>query len=479
MPATCVIMNIYQYFTIFLNNNKKLRGEFSMFFRQFFDEKLAQHSYLVGCQKTGEAIIIDPKRVLDDYEKVAKAEGLKITHATETHIHADFASGLRDVSRKFDATLFVSDEGDAEWKYQNMPKDTVFLKDRDIFHVGNIHFEVIATPGHTPESISFVVRDNGVDEPMGIFTGDFLFVGDVGRPDLLEKAAHYEGTTEIGAKDLYDSLKKLDKYPDYLQIWPGHGAGSACGKSLGAVPLSTLGYERQFNWALNTPNKAAFVEEITDAQPEPPNYFAKMKQVNKEGLPEFNLKNIPTGTPETLVGQIFDLRRSDAFADGFITGSINLPYNKGFVMQAGWFLDYNQPLTIIGDVEKSKEYQKDLASIGFDNIERIVSQDDIADLINDSYEKVSPETFIENYKNKNVLDVRGLGEYNAGNVENSIHRHHGTMQDASIPFDKDEDIYVHCKGGGRSAIAVSVLKARGYKNAKNVLKGYDGFKDKI
>lgn len=148
-------------------------------------------------------------------------------------------------------------------------------------------------------------------------------------------------------------------------------------------------------------------------------------------------------------------------------------------MQAGWFLDYNQPLTIIGDVEKSKEYQKDLASIGFDNIERIVSQDDIADLVNDSYEKVSPETFVENFKHKNVLDVRGLGEYNAGNVESSVHRHHGTVQDASIPFDKDEDIYVHCKGGGRSAIAVSVLKARGYKNAKNVLKGYDGFKDKI
>lgn len=450
-----------------------------MFFRQFFDSKLSQYSYLVGCQKTGEAIIIDPARVLDEYKAVADAEGLTITHATETHIHADFASGLRDVSRKFDATLFVSDEGDADWKYQNMPKDTVFLQDGDIFEVGNLQFEVVATPGHTPESISFLLTDNGVDEPMGIFTGDFLFVSDVGRPDLLEKAAHFEGATEIGAKDLYESLQKIKSFDDHLQIWPGHGAGSACGKSLGAVPLSTFGYERQFNWALQSPSKDDFVAEITDAQPEPPNYFAQMKRVNKEGLPEFNVKDVPVETPETLSGQIFDLRNSDAFADEFVNGSINIPYNKGFVKQAGWFIDYKQPLTIIGKAELSEQYQKDLASIGFDDIVRIVPDDSIESLVNDSYEKVSPETFVGKYENAKVLDVRGQGEYDDGHVSHGVHRHHGTMRDADIPFDKDEEILVHCKAGGRSAIAVSVLKARGYKNAKNVLKGYDGFKDEI
>lgn len=450
-----------------------------MFFRQFFDNKLSQHSYLIGCQQTGEAIIIDPKRILDDYQAVASAEGLSITHATETHIHADFASGLRDVSRKFDATLFVSDEGDEDWKYQNMPKDTVFLKDGDVFQVGNIQFEVIATPGHTPESISFLLTDNGVDEPMGIFTGDFLFVNDVGRPDLLEKAAHIEGTTEIGANDLYDSLQKIKSLSDHLQVWPGHGAGSACGKSLGAVPLSTLGYERQFNWAFNSESKQEFVQELTNAQPEPPNYFAQMKRVNKEGLPEFNLKEIPVETPESLSGQVFDLRNSNDFADGFINGAINIPYNKGFVKQAGWFIDYNLPLTIIGKSELSQDYQKDLASIGFDNIERIVPEDSIDKLINDNYEKVSPETFINNYKNTKVLDVRGQDEYDAGHVDHGVHRHHGTVQDAELPFDKNEEIFVHCKGGGRSAIAVSVLKARGYKNAKNILKGYDGFKNEL
>lgn len=452
-----------------------------MFFRQFFDHKLSQHSYLIGCQQTGEAIIIDPKRVLDDYNEVAKAEGLTITHATETHIHADFASGLRDVARKFNATLFVSDEGDENWKYQNMPKDIVFLNDGDVFQVGHVTFEVIATPGHTPESISFLLTDNGVDEPMGIFTGDFLFVSDVGRPDLLEKAAHFEGTTEIGAKDLYDSLEKLRSLGDHLQVWPGHGAGSACGKSLGAVPLSTLGYERQFNWALNAESKEDFVAELVDAQPEPPNYFAQMKRVNKEGLPEFNVKELVVETPDSLDEntQIFDLRNSNDFSEGFIRGAINIPYNKGFVKQAGWFIDYNRSLTIIGKPELSEAYQKDLASIGFDNIERIVPEDSIEGLVNDSYEKVSPEDFLDRYKDAKVLDVRGQDEYDAGHVEHGVHRHHGTVQDADIPFDKDEEILVHCKSGGRSAIAVSALKARGYKNAKNVLKGYDGFKDQI
>src|SRR5699024_397905 len=173
----------------------------------------------------------------------------------------------------------VSDEGDDNWKYLNMPSDTVFLKDGDIINIGFVELKVIHTPGHTPESISFVLTDHGggSTEPMGMFTGDFLFVGDVGRPDLLEVAANIKGTTEIGGNQMFDSLQKLSKYPDFLQIWPGHGAGSACGKSLGAVPLSTLGYERKNNWALKMDDREAFIKELTSDQPEPPLYFAQMK----------------------------------------------------------------------------------------------------------------------------------------------------------------------------------------------------------
>ncbi|MCC5890649.1 MAG: MBL fold metallo-hydrolase, partial [Alkalibacterium sp.] len=168
-----------------------------MYFKSFFDKPLAQMAYLVGCQQTGEAIIIDPLRELDEYIKAAEDEGLRITHAAETHIHADFASGLRDVHRKLGAKLYVSDLGGDDWKYQNMPDDTVYLTEGDTIEVGNVTLDVIFTPGHTPESISFLLTDKGGGSsvPMGIFTGDFLFVGDVGRPDLLEEAAKMEGTT--------------------------------------------------------------------------------------------------------------------------------------------------------------------------------------------------------------------------------------------------------------------------------------------
>src|SRR5699024_10127877 len=186
----------------------------------------------------------------------------------------------------FNATAYVSDEGDEDWKYENMPENTVYLKDGGVINVGNVELKVIHTPGHTPESISFVLTDRGAgsDEPMGIFTGDFLFVGDIGRADLLEEAADMEGTTEEGAKAMVESLRKMVGDPEFMQVGPGHGAGSACGKSLGAVPLSTLGYELWNNWVFDCDDREAFIKELTSDQPEPPSYFAQMKKVNKEGL---------------------------------------------------------------------------------------------------------------------------------------------------------------------------------------------------
>src|SRR5699024_1304106 len=384
-----------------------------MFFEQFYDQNLAQTSYMVGCQKTNEAIIIDPARILDDYEAVASREGLTITHVAETHIHADFASGLRDVAKRFDAKVFVSDEGGDDWTYENVPANTTFLTEGDSIHVGNVELKVIHTPGHTPESISFLLTDHGGESsvPMGIFTGDFVFVGDIGRPDLLEEAAHMAGTTEIGANDMCASGQKLADLPDFIQVWPGHGAGSACGKSLGAVPLSTLGYERHNNWAFQITNKDAFVKELTSDQPEPPLYFAQMKQVNKTGLPRFEVKDIEVGTPTELVGQVFDLRDRETFCKGFIKGSINIPYNSKFLQFIGWFIDYDAPMTVITDPAHAVQLQKDLASIGYDDLQLIVPSDQVDSYVNDSYESVSPESFVQNYTDKNILDVRTTAEY--------------------------------------------------------------------
>ena len=452
-----------------------------MFFKQFFDSKLAQTSYMIACQQTNEAMIIDPKRVLDEYAEVAEQEGFKITQATETHIHADFASGLRDVNRKFGAKLYVSDEGDENWKYENMPEDTIYLKAGDVIDVGNVELKVIHTPGHTPESISFILTDRGggSDEPMGIFSGDFVFVGDVGRPDLLEEAAKMEGTTEIGAQEMFESLQKLKDYPDFLQIWPGHGAGSACGKSLGAVPLSTLGYERQNNWAFQYDDKDAFVKELTNEQPEPPAYFAQMKKVNKEGLPEFKVRDIKVGTPDTLIGQVFDLRTKEAFKEGFLKGAINIPYNDKFLQFAGWYIDYDEPMTVIANPDDSEQLQKDLASIGYDDLQLIVPENEIKKYLNTSYENITPQDFVKDYEDKNVLDVRSLSEYNSGHLENAEHLHFGQLDKKEIPFDKEDEIYVHCQSGVRSAIAMSVLKAQGFNNIVNVEKGYSGIKHNL
>ena len=193
-----------------------------MLLRYFYDTKLAHASYLVGCQKTGEAIIIDPGRDVQQYVDTAAAEGMKIAAAADTHIHADYVSGARQLADQHNAKLFVSDEGPAEWKYEYANQYShQMLKEADVFNIGKIQFQVMHTPGHTPESVSFLLTDRGggADKPMGIFTGDFVFVGSIGRPDLLEEAAGITGTAEPGARDLFQSIKKFNKLPDFLQVW--------------------------------------------------------------------------------------------------------------------------------------------------------------------------------------------------------------------------------------------------------------------
>src|SRR5579862_246797 len=256
-----------------------------MFLKRFFEPKLAQASYMIGCAETHEAIVIDPNRDPEPYLKAAAAEGARITHVTETHIHADFVSGSRELAAKTGATMYLSDEGGADWTYAFAGADRATLvKNGHRLKVGNILIDVLHTPGHTPEHVSFVVTDSaGASEPIGVATGDFIFVGDVGRPDLLEKAAHVAGTMETSAKTLYRSLVEFAKRPDWLQIWPGHGAGSACGKGISAIPQSTLGYERRFNWAFQCKSEDEFVKAVLRGQPDPPKYFAEMKRINKEG----------------------------------------------------------------------------------------------------------------------------------------------------------------------------------------------------
>jgi len=241
-----------------------------MFFEHIYDKSLAQGSYLIGCQASGEAIVIDAKRDIDTYLKIAALNKLRITHIAETHIHADFLSGSRELAAVTGANMYLSDEGGEDWQYAF---DHIGLKDGDVIKVGNLSLVVMHTPGHTPESISFLLTDHAAtDKPVMVFTGDFVFVGDIGRPDLLEKAAGIMGTKEVGAKQMFESLKKFKALPEYVQVWSAHGAGSACGKALGAVYSSTVGYEKIRNWAFQYgDDEQGFTDYLLADSPSHPN----------------------------------------------------------------------------------------------------------------------------------------------------------------------------------------------------------------
>lgn len=447
-----------------------------MYFKSFFDEQLAQMAYLVGCQQTGEAIIIDPLRDIEDYIKVAENEGLTITKGVETHIHADFASGLRDINRKLNAKLYISDMGDENWKYQNMPENTEYLKEGDVIDVGNIVLDVLYTPGHTPESLSFLLTDKGGGSsvPMGIFSGDFLFVGDVGRPDLLETAAQMEGTTDSGATDMYHSVQKAKELPDHLQIWPGHGAGSACGKSLGAVPVSTLGYEKENNWAFQYTNEKDFKKELVNAQPEPPHYFAEMKKINKRDVPLASDTRVYPITKNEMTDLAIDLRPKEVYQANHMHGTINIPMNDNFLSYMGWFLDYQEAVTLIGTKDDADEASRQLLLIGFDKVKGYISPDDI-DTSAVSLTVESEEfmlLFNQKEKNINILDVRNKSEWKENHLDGAKRVLFGDILKKDIPFDRYEPVYVHCQSGVRSGIALGALEKRGYVNAINVKGGF-------
>ncbi|WP_147535618.1 MBL fold metallo-hydrolase [Bacillus marasmi] len=464
-----------------------------MLFRSFFDENLAHMSYLIGCQRTGDSIVIDPARNIEVYIKEAEKEGLNITAATETHIHADFVSGCKQLARTVGAKLYLSDEGDENWKYQYLNEVKYELvKEGSSFMVGNVKFDVIHTPGHTPESISFILTDigGGATKPMGIFSGDFVFVGDIGRPDLLEKAAGVEGTAEPGARQMFQSLKKFKQLPDYLQVWPAHGAGSACGKALGAVPVSTVGYEKMNNWALRINNEDEFVKVLLSGQPEPPLYFAMMKKLNKIGPAYLPTREIPfINSLETLekLSQpstvIIDTRPAKEFAQGHLPGTINIPYNKSFTNWAGWFVTYEQDIVLIAEETNLVQMKQALTSIGLDRIIGVVNPL----LVTSSHELESYSEIdvyqLEDYLSNDqycLIDVRGQSEWEEGRLPNAIHIMLGTLPKRLDEIPSGKTCILQCRSGARSAIAASLLQAYGIKKVVNLKGGYlDWAKEKL
>lgn len=460
-----------------------------MFLKRFFEPKLAQTSYMIGCPGAGAAIVIDPNRDIDQYIKAAESEGVKITHVTETHIHADYVSGSRELASRTGATLYLSDEGDADWKYGFAADAGVTLvKDGDRITVGSVLIDVMHTPGHTPEHISFLVTDAGAaDEPIAIASGDFIFVGDVGRPDLLEKAANIKGTMEVGARALWASLQKMATQPDWLQVWPGHGAGSSCGKGISAIPHSTLGYERRFNWAFQAKTEADFVAAVLAGQPEPPKYFAEMKRVNKEGptlLHGFKRPELlQVGSLESALQSgalVVDTRPASAYAGGHVPGTINIPLNASFTTWAGWLVPYTTDFYLIldGDGAGVDTATRDLAMIGLDRVAGYFDGGVIdAWAAGERPLGTVPQVTVNDlkaslgHKAVTLVDVRNQTEWDAGRIAGAMHVQLGTLSERLAEIPRDKPIVVQCAAGARSAIGASVLKANGVDNVVNLTGG--------
>jgi len=458
-----------------------------MILKRIYDSKLAQASYLIGCAATGECLVVDPNRDAGQYRRAAADDGLRVTHVTETHIHADFVSGARELAHQTGAALLLSDEGDADWKYAFAAEAGArLLHDGDTFMVGNLRIDVMHTPGHTPEHIAFLVTDTPAsDNPIGVLTGDFVFVGDVGRPDLLEKAAKMEGTMDASARTLFRSLNKFKQLDDYIQIWPGHGAGSACGKSLGAVPQSTVGYERMVNWGLNIDDENTFVEQVLAGQPEPPKYFAEMKRINKAGPRILGDFPQPAELAPEAIGKLLeahdlvvDTRPPAEFAAGHIPGTINIPLDKSFNTWAGSLLPYDRAIYLIADAGRVGEAARDLAMIGLDRLAGY-----FAGSVFDEWTRrgnklgvvaqISARQLSERLKagEVQVLDVRGSSEWEAGHLAGVRNIPLGYLPERLADISRDEPVVVHCLAGGRSAIAASVLQAHGFDNVINLTGG--------
>ena len=456
-----------------------------MLLRRFYDDKLAQASYMIGCQANGEALVVDPHRDAGVYLRAAEEERLSIRYVAETHIHADYLSGARQLAKEAGSTLLLSGDGGDDWQYGFAHDDGAqIVHDGDVVKLGNIVIEVLHTPGHTPEHISFMVTDGAAHtEPMGILSGDFIFVGDVGRPDLLEKAAGVEDTMEESARVLYRSLGRFRDFPGYLQILPGHGAGSACGKALGSVASSTLGYEQLVNWAFQCESEDDFVAQVLQDQPEPPTYFAHMKRMNRDGPPLIDALPKPLCLdPSMLSGLledeavVVDTRSRGDFERGHAPGTINVPLANDFPTWCGWLLPYDRPIYFVAASQDiANEAARDLAFIGMDAVAGYFDEEAL-ERWRDEKGELETTAVIDweaaevavRDENALLVDVRRTTEWNEGHVAGARHVHLGYLRGRRDELPTDRPILLYCRTGNRSGIGTSLLLAEGCSDVRNI-----------
>jgi hydroxyacylglutathione hydrolase len=453
-----------------------------MHFKQISEPKLAHHAYLVGCQQTGTAIIVDPLRDIDRYINVATRDGMTIVAATETHIHADYLSGLRQFAES-GVKVYASDEGDEKWKYewlQDSSYDHELLKDGHVIRVGQITLTVKSTPGHTPEHVVFLITDTARDpqHPVGVITGDFVFVGDVGRPDLLETAAGQAGMMVPSASTLFDSLQKFKELSPNMMLWPGHGAGSACGKSLGAAPVSTVGYELASNPAIQAADdRDRFINHILEGQPEPPPYFARMKLLNRTG-PNV-LADIPRPQSpklaelDNILNQqgtvIIDARPWFDFLAGHLPGALFIPDFSAVSTLVGSYVDPDATVVLVSHDTGVDEFVRHSIRVGVDNIrfhltpahihEYAAAGGTLSTLEEIGMSELAGKLDVPEV---HLLDVRRSAELIAsGKIGDAQNIAHTQLQSRYEELPENRSIYVYCQNGNRSRYAATYLVAQG------------------
>lgn len=448
-----------------------------MYFKQFYLGCLAHASYLIGSE--GEAAVVDPQRDVDEYIGEAAANGLQIKYVIETHLHADFVSGHQELAARTGAQIVFGEKADAAF-------DHCAARDGEEIALGKVILRFLETPGHTPEGISVLVIDTEVStEPQKVLTGDTLFIGDVGRPDLAGGKGY---TPQMMAEMMYESLhEKLLKLPDEVEVYPAHGAGSMCGRNMSKETSSTIGEQRRFNYALKPMSKEEFVKMMTADLPEAPVYFPKDAEINRSGARGLSELTAPVAlSPHDVLRLerkgyvLLDVRSAADFGAGHVPGSINIGLGGQFAIWSGSLIPLNAAIVIVADTSAQvDESVVRLARVGIENVKGYL-KDGIsswrdAGLPIEAIEQVSVDQLKEQIANRDlqIVDVRRPAEYGDGHVPRALNAPLAVLDRtvSQLPLQKDKPTAVICAGGYRSSAAASLLQQQGFTNLINVAGG--------
>ncbi|MDT5169418.1 MAG: hydroxyacylglutathione hydrolase [Mycobacterium sp.] len=453
-----------------------------MIFTQHYLDCLSQGSYLIGDESTGRAVVVDPRRDVDEYLSEAAEHGLRIERVIETHIHADFLTGHLELAAATGATICYSEDAEVEFPVEP-------LRDGQRISLGEVTLDILATPGHTPESICVVVYEHPDDEvPYGVLTGDTLFVGDVGRPDLLAGTGL---SSETLARTLYGSLHdKLLKLPDDTRVFPAHGAGSSCGKQLSNETSSTIGEQRRDNYALQLTDVDKFVATITDGQAPRPRYFEFDSQRNRELRPLLDensppLLDIDDVYEHARAGAILlDTREDDAYASGHLRGAVNIGLQGRFAESAGQVFPAEGDIILVGDIELAEESKTRLSRVGYD---RVIGQlQDLPTVFTQrpdlvaTASRLTAEQLAELLRSRpdlQLVDVRNPGETEDGVIPGAQEIPLPTLTDSLDRLDQTAPVVTYCASGYRSLVAASVLRASGFQDVSDLVGGFGAWQD--